>query len=137
MLALVVNFQIVHVCAVGVNLSSNRVPGPMNEVIAEARLLDVISRRPVHFPSTHYAPTSNAFLHRLHASVACIANHGEDFAHLIGRSLADEASPGDVVIDGPGCVFLCPNIQQNEITLANGSRVFRARLVMRDRRCAR
>src|SRR5580693_5693256 len=113
------------------DLGSNGVPSPMNEVVAEASRLDVISRCPVHFPSTHRAATGDAFLHHFYSGVACVANHSENFLHSSRWRVAHEAGPGDVVIDGARRILLGPNVEQNEITFANGRRVFSVWFVVR------
>src|SRR5580693_3958701 len=98
------------------DLGSNGVPSPVNEVVAEASLVDVISRSPVHFPSTHRASAGDAFLHHFYSCIASIANHIENFLHSSRWRVAHVAGPGDVVIDGAGRILLGPNVEQNEIT---------------------
>src|SRR5262249_42620658 len=127
---LIVNFQIVHVSAVGMDLGSDRVTSPVNEVIAKASLLDVISCGPVNFPSTNVASVGNAFLNRSHASVARVANHGEDFAHPVGRRFAYEPGPGNVVVDRPRSISLGPDIEQNKVAFMDSGGIFSPGFVM-------
>src|ERR1700723_1273226 len=113
------------------DLGANGMSGTMNEVIAEAGLRDVISRCPIYFPAAHSAAAGDAFLHCLYSSITGIANHVENFAHAVRRSVADEAGPGNVVINGCRRIFLRPDVEQNKIALANGCRVFSTRFIMR------
>ena len=48
-----------------------------------------------------------------------------------GGSLADDADPSDVVIDGTGLIFFRPDIEENEIAFANGDGVSGAGFVVR------
>ena len=43
----------------------------------------------------------------------------EDVAHLVGRPVAAEAGPGDVVVDGAGLVELGPHVEQHEVAGAD------------------
>src|SRR5271163_3577418 len=78
---LIVNFQVVHVGAVGMHFGSDGMPSAMDKVIAEARFFDVISSGPIYFPPAHVASAADAFLNHFHSGVARVANYSENFLH--------------------------------------------------------
>src|SRR5580693_5323657 len=113
------------------DLGSNGMSSPMNEVFSKTYFFNVIACRPVDFPSAHCSPAGDASLHRFYSGIPRVANHGENFLHSRRRSLANKTGPGDVVINGAGCIFLGKNVEQDEVTFVDGRRAFRVRLVMR------
>src|SRR5579864_7393607 len=50
-LPLVVNLEVVHVRSVSMDFGADGMSRAMNEIISVSRLLDVSTRRPVHFPA--------------------------------------------------------------------------------------
>src|SRR5581483_3163192 len=106
-------------------------PGAVNEVVAETFFLDVIAHGAIDFPSGNHAAGRNGVLNGFHAGITPVADNSKYFAHTVGRRFADESRPGNVVINSPGGVLLCPDIEQDEVALANGSGVGGAGLVMR------
>src|ERR1700722_9170969 len=97
----------------------NRMPGTMDEIVPESCLPDMLPRRPVHFPTRNSAPTGNRVLHRLDPCIARATHHRKNLPHPLGRILAHETRPGNVIVDGPGCILLGPDVEQNEIPFAN------------------
>jgi len=118
--ALVVNFQIIHVGAVSVDFGGDGVAGAVNEVISEPGVLDVRTNRAVNLPTGNGAILLDGFLNGLHTHVAGVAHGRKDLFHAVRRRFTDKASPGDVVVDRAGSVFLTPDIEQNEIAFADG-----------------
>src|SRR5436305_12799452 len=92
------NFQIVHVRAVGVNLGAYGMPGAMNEVPFEAFVFNVSSHRVIHFPPRKALICGHSFQHGFHSDVSRLANDIEDLKHTARRSVSDETSPCDVVV---------------------------------------
>src|SRR5207248_10319720 len=129
--AFVVDFEVIHVGAVGVNLSADGVSGAMNEVFAKAGVVDEGAHSAINFPSGDGAPGGNSLLHSLHADVASLTHHIEDFPHFVRGSFANKTRPGNVVVDGVRRVLFRPDIQQDKIALANSRGVSCAGLVMR------
>ena len=60
-----------------------------------------------------------AFDHRLDSGSRASRTISKNFPHAIRRRLADEARPGDVVVDRPGRIFLRPDIEQNKVAFTN------------------
>src|SRR5207302_4310372 len=83
-LPLIVDLEVVHVGAVGVNLGADRMPGAMNEILPEAGLVDVITRGPVHFPAGHLAALSYSRLNGLDTGVAVPTHSLQNLARSIG-----------------------------------------------------
>src|SRR5438270_12503770 len=61
--SLVVDFKIVHVGAVGVDLRSDGVAGTMDEVVSEARPLDMAAGCTIHLPAGNIFAGSDCFLY--------------------------------------------------------------------------
>src|SRR3989441_12526642 len=105
-------------------------PGAVDEILPEAGLLDVTAHRTVHFPAGDRPAGGHGFLHSLNAGVTRLPHDIENLTHAIGGSLPDETRPGDVVVDGAGCILLRPHVEQDKTAFADGRRIFRARLVV-------
>src|SRR6266581_5111372 len=106
-------------------------PGAMNEVVAVSLCLDVAPRGAIHFPSGNAASGSDRLQYELHAGIARVANNRKNLTHAVRRCLAHKAGPGDVVIHCARSIFLRPNIEQNEVALANRGGALCVRFVMR------
>ena len=61
----------------------------------------------------------------------------ENFALAVTRRLSDESSPGDVVVDGAGCGFLAPDVEQDKVTFFDLCGVAGVRFVVRIAGCLR
>src|SRR5690348_13342303 len=114
------NFEVIHVSAVGVDLGADRVSSSMDEVLLEARVPDVVPHGVINFPSGKSLPLAHAFDHRLYPHITRLANDAEYFPHAIRRRLAHKAGPGNVIVYGPGRVLFCPDVEQDKITFTNG-----------------
>src|SRR6266446_571738 len=95
-------------------------PGAMNEVVAVSLGLDVAPRGAIYFPTGNAPSGADRIQYDLHAGIARVANNPENLTHTVRRCLAHKARPGDVVINCARSIFLRPNIEQNEVALANG-----------------
>src|SRR5258708_4050120 len=113
------------------DVGADGMSGAVNEIIAEALLLDVAASGAVYFPSGDAAPGVDCIGHGFYAGVASVAHNLENLAHAAGRRLADKTHPRDVVIHCSGCIFLPPNVEQDQIAFVNGNRMVVARLVLR------
>src|SRR6267378_1345138 len=100
-------------------------------ISAVAGFLDVVSNRAVDLPACHSLAHGGGLEHSLYPRIAAVADDLEDLALFVGRCFADEAGPGDVVVDRAGRVFLCPDIEQHEVSFANWSGAFSMRFVVR------
>src|SRR5579864_3371200 len=125
------NFQIIHVGAVGVNFRADGVPRAMNEVITESGFLDLLADDAVDFPSSDRLSGGNRILNLFYAGIPRVADDGEDFLHTRGWSTADESGPRNVIVDRVRCVLLCPYIEQHEIAFADWGRFLGIRSVVR------
>ena len=125
------NFEVVHIGPVCVYFGANRVPGAVNEIVAVAGMIDMPTHGVIHFPPRDPASGGNRILHGFHTDIARAAHNFENLALLLGRSFADETHPGNVIVHRARRVLLRPDIKQNEIALADGRRMVRARLVVR------
>src|SRR5882762_3147884 len=106
-------------------------PGAMNEVVAVSLCLDVAPRGAIHLPAGNAASGADRIQYDLHAGVARVANDAKNLTHAVRRCLAHKAGPGYVVINCARSIFLRPNIEQNEVALANRRGAPRLRFVMR------
>src|SRR5258708_37126064 len=113
------HFKVVHVGAVGVDFSSDRMSRSMNKFFAEACFGDAFANGVIHLPSGNLLAGSDGVLHEFHAGVTRIADDAEDFLNLLGRSCSHTTDPGDVVVHGVRDVLLAPDVEKNEITFAN------------------
>src|ERR1700675_4428773 len=125
------HFEVVHVGAVGVDLGTDRMPGAMYKIIAEASSLDGAADGLVHLVSGKGFSSSNGFLHEFRARITGIANRLKHFLHAVGWRLADEPCPRNVVVDRVRYIFFGPDIEQYKIAFADWSSVRAARPVMR------
>src|ERR1039458_2144721 len=128
--AFVVDFEVVHVGAVGMHFGSDGVAGAVDEIVSELGLLDVVADGLIHLPSGDGLVRGDGVLRGLYADVAGLGDNFENFAMAV-RGLAHDADPGDVVINRAWFIFFAPDVEQNEVAFANGHRMRRARLVVR------
>src|SRR5262249_34559197 len=129
-LAIVLGFKIVYVGAVAVHARPNGVAGAVREVLSIARIGNVLARSLVNLPSGNAFFSGESLLHLPDAGIAPAGDDIEDL-HLLFRGRAQSAGPGNVVIDGIGCVLLGPNVEQDVVAGLDLSRTLRARLIMR------
>src|SRR5271165_2912666 len=80
-LPLVMNFEIVHVGAVGMDVGADGMSRSMNKIIAVAGFLNVAAGGAIDFPSGDAAAAVNGVEHRLYAGVAGVAHNVENFLH--------------------------------------------------------
>ena len=73
------DFQIIHVRAVGVDFGADGMPGAMNEILLESCVLDVGTHRVVNLPSGSGLSRAHAIDDCFHSNVACLADYVEDF----------------------------------------------------------
>src|SRR5258708_6249531 len=110
-LPLVVNFKVVHVGPVGMDVGADGMSRAMNEIVAVAGLRNMPASHAIHFPSRDAAAGVDTVEHGLHAGVARIADNLENFAHAWRRRRPDKSHPGDVVVHGTRRIFLSPDIE--------------------------
>src|SRR5579864_53750 len=108
---LIVNFEIVHVGAVGVDFSSNGMPSAVDKILSVSRFGNAFANRIVHLPAGNLLARGDRIQHKPNACVPAGANNAKDFPHRVRRRFADETGPGDVVINRLGHILLAPNIQ--------------------------
>src|SRR5262249_22323917 len=125
--ALVVGLEIVHIGAIAVHFLSDGVAGAMGEVLGEAGIADDAAAGVVHFEAAQAVSGRHAFFHPLYSGVPRAGDDFENTAHVVGRVVAAEMGPGDVVIDCAGLVELGPHVEQEKIALTDrrGDRVGR------------
>ena len=95
----------------------NRVARAVHELFTEPGFSDDPAAHVVHLPSVARLPFREAVLHERHRGIARIADDRPDFPVARRWDGADEADPGDVVIDRAGDVQLGPHIDQERVTL--------------------
>src|SRR6201993_2557059 len=113
------------------HVGADGVPGAVNEIIAVTGFLDVIAGSPIHLPAGNTLTGIDRFEHGLDAGVSCVANDLKNFALLVRWRLANVSSPRNVVVDSPRRIFLAPDIEQDEIALADRGRAFGVGFVVR------
>ena len=106
-------------------------PGAVNEIIAEAGLLNMAPGGAIDFPARDAATRVDRVQNRLHPCIARVAHNFEHLTHPTGRRASYKTHPGDVVVDRARGVLLAPNVQQNQIALADRHRAAGLRLIMR------
>src|ERR687887_1730822 len=94
-------------------------PGAVDEVLPVTGAGNVVPHRFIHLPSGNGTTFSHRRLHGLDAGIARPAYHLKNPPDTVAGRFADEPGPSDVVVDGPGRLHLSPNVQQNEISLAD------------------
>src|SRR5215469_13676333 len=129
--ALVVNFEIIHVGTVAVDVGGNGMAGAVNKVLAVSGLGDGLTHRIIHLPPRDLPSGSNGILDKLDSSITRRPHHLEDFLDAIGHRVADETGPSDVVIHRVGHVLFAPDVEQNPIAFADRRRGGLFRPVMR------
>src|SRR5262249_34762370 len=72
--ALVVDFKVIHVCAIGVNFGADGVACSVNEIVAESCIFDVRAHSPVNFPARNRATLGDGVLNSFHAQVTRLAD---------------------------------------------------------------
>src|ERR1019366_4928185 len=128
--ALVVGFKIVEVRAGAVNLMDDIVAGAMGEVLAESGGADDGAGGIVGFESANGAVGGEGLLDSGDGGVAGVADGFEDEL-LFGAGLAaDDAGPGDVVVDGFWRVDTRPDVDEEEVAFADGGGVVGGGLVV-------
>ena len=85
-----------------VQVPVDRVPGPVHEVLPEARLLDHVPRGAVHLVALDASAFGAGPAHQVQRGVASIPHRRPDPPHLVRRNRAREAHPGLVGGDRPG-----------------------------------
>src|SRR5882762_10265824 len=109
----------------------NGVPGAMDEVVAVARLLDMVADATIDLPAGQPLTRCRGIEHRLDAHIASVTDDLKDLPLFVRRGLADEGGPGNIVVHRAGRIFLRPNVQQDEIPLAYRSGAFGTRFIVR------
>ena len=125
------NFQIVHVGSVGMDVGADGMSRPMNKIIAVPGFLDMPARGLVHFPSGDAASGVDCVEHRLHSGIARVAHNLKNLPHAARRHRAHESHPRYVVVHRTRRFLLAPDIKQNQVALANGHGMTGVRLVVR------
>src|SRR5436305_1565984 len=129
--ALVVDLQVVHISAVGVNLCADGMSGPVNEVVAVSGFGNALPHRIIHLIARNLLACSDGILHELNSGVARLAHNFENFPRAVRRRGANEARPCDVVIHSIRRVLLRPNIEQNEVAFTDRQRVLAVWTIVR------
>src|SRR5689334_17009228 len=103
----------------------------MNEVLAIARFGDALANGIVDLPAADMLTSGYGIENELDSCIAALADDFKNFAHPVGRRWANKPRPCDVVINGVRRVLLAPDIEQNEVTLADRRGVVRVGPVVR------
>src|SRR5262245_5040329 len=104
--------------------------GPVDKIIAVTLFRDEVTDHFVHLPTADFLATGKRRLYLLHTQYPGIADDLEDLHMALGGRLANETGPGDVVKAGIGDLLLAPDIEQDEVTLANRRRGFGGRSIV-------
>ena len=104
MQAVVVGFEVVEVGAAAVELGADVVAGAVGEVVAEAGVADDVAGGVVGLPAGDGLVGGEGVLDGCDGGVAGVADGVEDELLAVGGLAADDAGPGDVVVDGVGLV---------------------------------
>src|SRR5947208_6022619 len=94
------DFQIVHVGAIGVDVGADGMSGAVHKEFVQASVLDMTANGAIHLPSSDLFAGGDRLYNEISASVPRITNCAENVLHLLGRSLTHKTGPGDVVING-------------------------------------
>ncbi len=122
--------QVVHVGALAVVGDADRVAGTVDEGVAEARLADEFAGGVVHLEAPH-GLVREAAAHQVPGGVAAAGHDVENLLLAVGGRGVADADPGDVRVDARGRLLLGPQVDEQEIALADGRGAVRPGLVMR------
>ncbi len=128
--AFFLGFQAVHVGAVAVGFLADAVAGAVEERVAIAGLFDHVAGSLVNLPTLQWLLFGEGVLHAGDGGVAGLRHDLKDLFIFLGDLGADKAGPGEVAIDRSRFVELGPEIDQDEVALADDAIGTRLRLVM-------
>ena len=118
--AIVVGFEVVEVCAGAVNLLGDVVAGAVGKELGESGGLDNGAGGIVGFEAADGEVLGEGLFNGGDGSVAGVADGLKDEL-LPGAGLAaNDAGPGDVVVDGAGLVDAAPDVDEDKVALADG-----------------
>ncbi len=112
------------------NAGADRVPGTVDKVFAESRAFDDAARCLIDLPARDGPRGGHRVDHQPRGGLARIAHDLKD-SPLALVGLADDAGPGDVVIDRAGSIQLGPDIEQDEVAGLKIAGEFLIGLIMR------
>src|SRR5205807_2090928 len=127
----ILRLQAVHIRPVAVHFLADVVAGAMNEVLGIARLTNGLARGLIHLPPLDAATRRNRVLNEANSGVARGLHNGKYSGVLLRHRATQEANPGDVVIDAAGRLRLAPDVEQEQVALANRRRAVRFGLIVR------
>ena len=107
------------------------VAGAVREVCAEAGVADYIARRVVGLKALDRAVLAERGFDRGDGGIARIPRRLEDLLLARRGRAADDAGPGDVVVDAGGRVNAAPDINEDEVALADRGGALGGGLVVR------
>jgi len=130
--SIVLRLEVVHICGIAMVLLVNGMPGTMQEEFAITRLGYGIPGTIIHLPAGQ-ALTRIGLLHKLNRRIAAIPHDLKNSFMRVGHVTSDKARPRsrNVIIDGMHDLFLCPNVDEQEIAFVHWEIVLTVRLVMR------
>src|SRR5207245_11396020 len=103
----------------------------VDEVVGEARVGSGLAAGRLALPPLAAATRRNRVLNEANSGVARGLHNGKDFGVLLRHRATQEANPGDVVIDAAGRLRLAPDVEQEQVALANRRRAVRFGLIVR------
>jgi len=105
--------------AVAVGLLADVVAGPVDEGVAMAGALDHVAARAIDLEAAEGPSGGEGLFDQGDRCVAGLGDDLEDGGVLLGDGLADEADAGQVAVDAAGPVHLGPEVDQDEVALAD------------------
>jgi len=125
-----VGFEIVKVCAGAVDRVRDVVAGAVGKVFAETSSADHVAGGIVGLESANRAAGGEGLFDRGDGGIAGVADGLKHKLLALGRRAANDAGPRDVVVNRVGPVELAPDIDEQEVALADGRGVVGAGIVV-------
>lgn len=118
--AFVVGFEVVEVSAIAVDFLADGVSRAVDEGGSVACVFDDVTGRSVEFPALEGAALVVGFSGGGDGGVTGAGDDGEDFLIFFRDGGTDEGDPGEVAVDSARAVELGPEVEEDEVALADG-----------------
>src|SRR5439155_14104639 len=119
--SLVAGLEIVQMDPVPVYFLPDRMPGPVNEAVAETLGADRLTRHVVHVASSRLAARAEGIAHEADRRVPRFANCGERGLMGLGRSRSEVRDLGGVGIDGTRTLRFGPGRENTGVPGGDGT----------------
>ena len=129
--------QVVHVSARAMHLLADGVAGAMNEVIAEAAILNIGPGGIIDLKTVQDLAASDGALDTLDGAIASVTHYFENVLESGGRRAAAITGPSNVIEHGGRPIELGPHVDQHGVAVVNLAAALRAWFIVRISTCWR